>query len=108
MERTLAPQMRVELLNWAGCPSHPEARELLAAVLAERAPAAEVVAREVTTREEGEQLRVPGSPTILVDGRDVDPHGTGGGAMLARRIHHLPDGRVSPVPTCEMMEAVLT
>ena len=100
--------MRVELLYWAGCPSHPEARELLTSVLAEHTSAVEIAEREVTTQEEAEQLRFPGSPTILVDGRDVDPTGAQGRAMLACRIYHLPDGRVSPVPTREMLEAALS
>jgi hypothetical protein len=100
--------MRVELLFWAGCPSYPEARELLASVIGDRAPSVQVVEHEVTTQTEAEQLRFPGSPTILVDGRDVDPDGAVGRAMLACRIYYLPDGRVSPVPTREMLEAALS
>ena len=100
--------MRVELLFWSGCPSHPEARELVASVLAGRDLAIEVVEHEVTSQEEAERLGFPGSPTILVDGRDIDPEGATGRAMLACRIYHLPDGRVSPVPAREALEAALS
>ena len=100
--------MHVELLFWAGCPSLPKARELLAGVLGERGLAADVVEREVTTQEEAERLGFPGSPTILVDGCDVDPAGATGRAMLACRIYRLPDGRVSPVPSRETLEAALS
>jgi hypothetical protein len=96
--------MRVELLWWEGCPSYPEARELLEDVLAGRA---EVEMREVRSEEEAETLRFPGSPTIRIDGRDVDPAGETSPPSLTCRIYHLPDGRVSPVPSREQLEEAL-
>jgi hypothetical protein len=99
--------MKVEFLFWEGCPSHPEARALLAEVLAERRLDAEVEEHEVTTTEEAERLAFPGSPTIRVDGRDVDPGGAGARPALTCRIYHRPDGRVSPVPTREQLEEAL-
>jgi hypothetical protein len=100
--------MRIELLHWAGCPSTPEAQELLADVLAERGLDVPVHVREVTSQEEAERLTFPGSPTIRIDGRDVDTAGAAGRAMLACRIYRLPDGRVSPVPSREQLEAALS
>ena len=70
--------MKIEFLFWRECPSHPEARALLDEVLAARGLDAEVEEREVTTTEEAEELAFPGSPTIRVDGRDVDPAGSRG------------------------------
>ena len=96
--------MKVELLWWDGCPSYPEARELLEEVLAGRA---EVELREVRSDEEAEALGFPGSPTIRIDGRDVDPAGAFGSPALSCRIYHLPDGRVSPVPSREQLEEAL-
>ena len=96
--------MKVELLWWDGCPSYPEARELLEEVLAGRA---EVELREVRSDEEAEALGFPGSPTIRIDGRDVDPAGAFGQPALSCRIYHLPDGRVSPVPSREQLEEAL-
>ena len=90
-------------MHWEGCPSTDEALQLLDEVLAGRA---EVVVREVTTQEEAEELGFPGSPTILVDGRDVDPAGSKVRARLACRIYHV-DGRSSPVPSREQLEAAL-
>lgn len=100
--------MRVELRYWDGCPSHPEALRLLRDVLRERGLDAEVELREVTTNEEAERLRFPGSPTILVDGRDVDPVGAEAPPALNCRIYHLPNGKVSPIPSREQLEAALT
>ena len=65
--------MHVELLYWAGCPSHAEALGLLHEVLADLGLPPVVELHEVTSPEEAERLAFPGSPTIRVDGRDVDP-----------------------------------
>ena len=99
--------MTVELLYWEGCPSHPEARELLEDVLRERGVEVEVRVTHVATREEAEALHFPGSPTIRVDGRDVDPAGADDPPALNCRIYHLPDGRVSPIPSREQLEEAL-
>ncbi len=63
--------------------------------------------REVTSDEQAAELAFPGSPTIRVDGRDIDPAGAGAPPALTCRIYHLPDGRVSPLPAPEQLEAAL-
>ena len=100
--------MKIEVLYWDGCPSHPEALELLHAVLAERGVEATVELREVRTDEEAKTLRFPGSPTIRVDGRDVDAFGADGRPALTCRIYYPADGRVSPIPSREQLEEALT
>ena len=99
--------MKIEFLFWRGCPSYPEARALLAEVLAEHGLDPVVDEREVTTQEEAERLAFPGSPTIRIDGRDVDSKGASARPALTCRIYHRPDGRVSPVPTREQLEEAL-
>ena len=99
--------MKVELFYWRGCPSYPEAQRLVEEVLARAGVDAAVELREVETDEQAAELRFPGSPTIRIDGRDVDPPGAEAPSALTCRIYHLPDGRVSPVPTREQIEAVL-
>lgn len=65
--------MTVELLYFDGCPSHerllPRLRELVTAA----DPGAKVELRRIETIEEAERERFLGSPTVRVDGRDVDP-----------------------------------
>jgi hypothetical protein len=100
--------MKVELFYWEGCPSHPEALELLEAVLAERGIDADVELRRVETDEEAQALHFPGSPTIRVDGRDVDAAGADSRPALNCRIYYLPDGRVSPIPSREQLEEALS
>jgi hypothetical protein len=99
--------VKVEFLFWAGCPSHPEALALLEQVLAEHEIDAEVVSREIFTRDEAVELAFPGSPTIRVDGRDVDPDGAAAPPSLACRVYRLPDGRPSPVPSRKQLEEAL-
>ena len=97
----------VEFLFWEECPSHEEALALLREVLAEsgRDPkAVEIV--EVRTDEDAQRLGFPGSPTIRVDGRDIDADGAGRPGLLCR-IYHLPDGRPSPVPSRDQLEEAL-
>ena len=95
--------MKVEFLYWEECPSHQEALELLRGALAERGVEADVEVREVRTQEQAEALRFPGSPTIRIDGRDVDAAGAGDRPALTCRVYHLPDGRPSPVPAREQL-----
>jgi hypothetical protein len=98
---------RIELFYWAGCPSHPEAVALLEQLLAERDIDVPVGLHEVRTQQEAEALSFPGSPTIRIDGRDVDPAGAAARPALTCRIYRLPDGRVSPVPSREQLEEAL-
>jgi hypothetical protein len=99
--------VRIEFLYWDGCPSSAEAKELLEEVLAQRGIDARVEMREVRTQDDAEALAFPGSPTIRIDGRDVDPAGSKARPALNCRIYYLPDGRVSPVPTRDQLEAAL-
>ena len=99
--------MDVELLYWEGCPSYPEARDLLADVLSSRGVDAEIRMREVTTDAEAVELRFPGSPTIRIEGRDVDSRGEQAHPALTCRVYYLADGRVSPIPSRENLEAAL-
>jgi hypothetical protein len=89
---------RIEFLWWRECPSWERAlaelREEMAA-LGLDPDAVEV--REVATAEAAEQEEFVGSPTIRIDGRDVQPP-AGDPVGLACRIYLLRDGRVSPLP----------
>ena len=63
--------MRIELLWWEGCPSHPEALADLRRVLAEERVNDPVRLVEVDTDEQARAQRFPGSPTIRLDGEDA-------------------------------------
>ncbi|MEI8104941.1 MAG: hypothetical protein WCH31_03740 [Actinomycetes bacterium] len=99
--------LKIELLWWEGCPSHPEALALLEDVVAELDVAAEIVVREIRDHDEAVAFGFPGSPTIRVDGRDVDPSSREAPASLSCRVYRLPDGRPSPVPSRTQLEDAL-
>jgi hypothetical protein len=103
----LVPVPLVEFLWWEGCPSHPEAlSQLREEMQALGLDPEEIEIREVRTHEDAEREGFPGSPTIRVDGRDVEPPGeepTG----LTCRVYRRPDGRVSALPDrAEVREAL--
>jgi hypothetical protein len=90
--------MRVELLFWEGCPSYAKAHAELRASLIEAGldPDA-VILREIKTEADAGSQQFVGSPTIRIDGVDVDPlpnEPTG----LTCRVYRRRDGRVSPTP----------
>ena len=91
--------MRIELLWWDGCPSHPEALDDLQAALREEGlDPDDVIRREVTSDDQAARERFPGSPTIRIDGRDAVPVPVGEPFSLTCRVYRLRDGRASPVP----------
>jgi hypothetical protein len=100
-------QPRVELLFWDGCPSHPQALAELRAAMAELGLDPDtVLVREVDTEERAGRERFVGSPTIRIDGEDVEPPGdepTG----LTCRVYRLRDGRYSPTPDPATVRAAL-
>ncbi len=99
--------MKIDFLFWEGCPSHPEALELLEDVLNERGITEPIRLREVLTHDEAVELAFPGSPTIRIDGRDVDPEGATAPPGLTCRIYRLTDGLASPVPSRQQLEEAL-
>jgi hypothetical protein len=70
----------------------------------ERGVAEQIDVREVLTHEQAVELRFPGSPTIRIDGLDVDPDGADWPPGLSCRVYRLPDGRPSPVPSRQQLE----
>ena len=90
--------MRVELLWWDGCPSHPQAlRELRDVLRSEGLDPDLIEQRHIGSDEQAEREHFLGSPTILVDGRDVVPADEEP-VGLACRVYRLRDGRPSPTP----------
>jgi hypothetical protein len=98
--------MRVSFLYYEECPSHERALEHLREVMDEEAIPGEVEVFEVETEEKARELRFVGSPTIRVEGQDIDPPGDARYA-LACRAYRLEDDRISPLPSKEMIRRAL-
>src|SRR5829696_5352704 len=90
--------MRIELLWWEGCPSTEKALADLRKAMAELGLDPEsVLVREIHTDEAAEEESFVGSPTIRIDGRDIQPPADEPTALTCR-VYRLRDGRYSPTP----------
>ncbi len=65
--------MRIELLWFEGCPNHEGAESLLRDVMAEAGVTDPIMRIEVPDEATGRAVCFPGSPTIRIDGVDVEP-----------------------------------
>jgi hypothetical protein len=104
----MVPQPRVELLWWRECPSWEEALAILRAEMeAVGLDAGALDVREMRTDRDAELEGFVGSPTIRVNGRDLQPPGEQP-IGLTCRVYRLRDGRISPLPDrAEVHEALV-
>ena len=83
----------VEVLSFEGCPHAEQALRLVRRVLAESGIAATVRHVDVPDVEAAEAWRFLGSPTIRVNGRDIEPGLVGRDEyVLSCRIYRTEDG----------------
>ena len=68
-----AETMHIEILYFEGCPNHAPTVELVKRTVANLGVQAQIEEVEVASPEQVEQLRFLGSPTVLVDGVDIEP-----------------------------------
>ena len=94
--------MRVSFLYYEDCPSYDLALERLREVMDEEGIPGEVEVVKVDTEEQARELRFVGSPTIRVDGQDIDPP-SDSRYTLTCRAYHLADDRISPLPSKDMI-----
>jgi hypothetical protein len=99
----------IEFFYFEDCPSHDRALALLHEVMEQLGmggvPTAVI---RVESQEEAEHYGFYGSPTILVDGVDIAPLPEGiPQPALACRAYRRADGRISPLPPRELIEAAL-
>jgi hypothetical protein len=76
--------MRIEVLYVPGCPNYQPALERVKRVLASETVADEVHGVRVTTEAEAKALLFPGSPTVRVNGMDVEPKPTAAPGLACR------------------------
>jgi hypothetical protein len=98
--------MRVSFLYYEECPSHDLALERLCEVVAEEGISREVEVINVETEDQARELRFVGSPTIRVDGQDIDPP-SDTRYVLTCRAYRLEDGRISPLPSKDIIRRAL-
>ncbi|HET8593415.1 MAG TPA: hypothetical protein VFL56_07080 [Solirubrobacterales bacterium] len=95
----MATQPRVEFLWWRECPSWERALAMLREAMdAAKMDPALIELREIETDESAMREAFPGSPTIRIDGVDLQPPPDGDPIGLACRVYRRRDGRTSPLP----------
>jgi ABC-2 type transport system permease protein len=100
--------VKVELLYFDGCPGYRKAERNLKDALSREGNRSEVEQVAVSTNEEAEALKFPGSPTVRVDGQDLFPSPAGEREdwRLGCRVYATPEG-LKDHPTEEMIQAAL-
>jgi hypothetical protein len=99
--------VRITFLYFEDCPSHEAALTRLRQVMAEEDVQAEIEIVKVETDEQAQSRHFVGSPTILIDGRDIDPLPADIQVALTCRAYQLEDGRISPLPSADMIRRAL-
>jgi hypothetical protein len=99
---------KVEFLWWSGCPSWPQTLEDLRAAVVEAGLDPDAIEmHEVVTDATAKDEHFVGSPTIRIDGKDIQPPGPEEPFGLTCRIYRLRDGRISPTPDpADVREAI--
>ena len=64
--------MRIEVLYVPGCPNYEPAVQRLQAVLESQSWQAEIRSVPISSEDQAKNLLFPGSPTIRIDGEDVE------------------------------------
>ncbi|HEY80647.1 MAG TPA: DUF2703 domain-containing protein [Anaerolineae bacterium] len=99
--------MKIDFLYFEDCPSHDQALARLRQVMAEEGVEAAIAIHKMETETQVQAWNFVGSPTILIDGEDIDPPPPGTPAALACRVYRWEDGRISPLPSPEMIRRAL-
>ena len=92
--------MKVQLLTLPDCPHAAGAREVLTSALVSSGVAAHIEELDTTAPDTSEALREWGSPTILIDGRDI-AEGSPGGASC--RLYRNASGRTVGAPPAALV-----
>jgi hypothetical protein len=85
--------MKIEILYFESCPNYQDARVLVERVSGELGISPEIRILEITNDETAQRLRFLGSPTIRVEGNDIEPGADAHDQfMLACRVYQHDSG----------------
>lgn len=98
---------QVDLLWFSDCPNHPAARRMLRDVIDEIVPGTPIHELDATDPAIAERVRFPGSPTIRVDGRDVEPSFVDPGDYTPRCRLYRTDSALRGLPDRRWIEDAL-
>ncbi len=99
--------MKIEFLYFDGCPNHQKAYELLSEVLREEQQPIEIDRIEIKNDEEAQQHKFIGSPTIRINGMDIDLSASEKQTYAKTCRVYVIDGKLSGLPTKKMIREAL-
>jgi len=95
--------MKIEILYVPGCPNYQPTFERLQSVLMSESVKAGIQGIAVTTEGEAKVLSFPGSPTVRVNGEDVEPHKTSAPSLACRLYENR-----SGIPSEELLRKAIS
>ncbi len=99
--------MDIKFYFFEGCPSHETALQRLRDQLSDFSVDTPVEVIQVETEAAAEQHAFVGSPTIRINGQDIDPTPIGAQFALTCRPYRTEDGRITPLPSVKMIRTAL-
>jgi hypothetical protein len=99
--------MKVEILYFRGCPNHAPAVDRVREVLEQEGAPADVVEVEVKDGPTAQEMGFVGSPTIRIDGRDIEPAARQAGAFGFGCRIYADEGKRAGIPPAAWIRAAL-
>ena len=99
--------MKIELLYFEGCPSHLPAMEMLQEILDSLRREEQIHQIEVRTQAEAEAIRFVGSPSIRINGSDIEAWARTARAFGLSCRTYLDDAQHSGVPSRALLRRAI-
>lgn len=99
--------LHIEFLYFRGCPNHEAARKLLVEVLRENQVKVTLHNMRIDSRDEAVAKRFLGSPTIRINGIDVEPNAERRADYGMQCRVYLAGGQYAGMPSKVMIQAAL-
>jgi hypothetical protein len=99
--------MKVEILYFSGCPNYHPAVARLSDILRQEAVSAELVGVEIKDADTAQVMGFLGSPSIRINGRDVEPTARSSRAFGLTCRTYMNDGNRAGVPPSEWIHAAV-
>ncbi|MGB6985938.1 MAG: hypothetical protein WBD74_08225 [Candidatus Aquilonibacter sp.] len=100
--------MRVEILTFDGCPNADVTRDRLLEAMRLESVDAAIASVTVATPDEAQRTRFLGSPSVRIDGRDVEPSARGRTDYGLMCRTYRSKGDVTGAPSVEMIRAAMS
>ena len=100
--------MKIEVLYFEGCPNHASAMEMVQRVLVRKGIQAQIVSLDVQDVETATRLGFLGSPSIRVNGTDIEPGRQDDPPFFGCRTYNVQGKMVGVPPEEWLLEALTT